>query len=117
MINSCKKSTTRNNSQQATIPTQTCDTTGSISFSSQVAPIINVSCGVNSGACHGSGASNGDLTTYAGVHIHVAGGMLLHAVMQDQPSVDVPMPLAAAKLSDCNIAKIKKWIDQGALNN
>jgi hypothetical protein len=28
-----------------------------------------------------------------------------------------PMPKNASKMPDCEIQKIQKWIDQGALNN
>ncbi|MDV7390086.1 hypothetical protein RZS08_01980, partial [Arthrospira platensis SPKY1] len=28
-----------------------------------------------------------------------------------------PMPKGSGRLSDCNLLKIKKWIDDGALNN
>jgi hypothetical protein len=29
----------------------------------------------------------------------------------------LPMPQSAPKLSDCNINKIKDWVNRGALNN
>jgi len=114
-INNGQVSTTTTQTS-TTITTTSCDTTGIISYTNQIVPIINASCSTNSTSCHGSGATAGDFTTYAGVYAHVP-DMLLHAVLQDQPSTYFPMPIGKPKLDNCKIAKIKKWINQGALNN
>ena len=46
-------------------PSNICDTTGVISYSAQIIPILNASCNQN---CHnGIGTGSRDLTTYAGV--------------------------------------------------
>ena len=93
-----------------------CDSTGTISYSKQIVPILNTSCGLNSGGCHSATSSYGDFTNYAGVKIHLP-NMVLHAVLQDDQTHYVAMPLAAPKLSLCNIAKIRNWINQGYPNN
>jgi len=94
----------------------TCDSTGTISYSSQIKPIFNSSCGTNSNGCHSAASSFGDLTNYNGVKIHLP-QMILHCVLQDDPNNYKPMPLGAGKLSDCNIAKIRNWVAQGYPNN
>lgn len=93
-----------------------CDSTGTISYSKQIVPIINASCGAGSGACHNSTSSFGDFNTYQGFTSHPA-SHLVHCIKQDDPSHYTPMPQAAPKLSTCNIAKIVNWVNQGSANN
>ncbi len=97
-------------------PTETnCDTTGTISYSKQIVPIINASCGNNAGSCHNSSSSFGNFNSYAGFTSHPA-MHTLHCVLQDDPNNYKAMP-PTGKLGACDITKIKNWIDQGALNN
>ena len=93
-----------------------CDSTGTISYSKQIMPIINTYCYTNSTGCHGANSTYGDFTTYAGLKIHLP-NMVLRAVFQDDPTHYKPMPLGSAKLSACNLAKINDWIKQGYPNN
>ena len=117
---SCNKfQKNNNNTPPATTaaPSVPCpDSSGVISYSIQIVPILNSSCGTSSGGCHSAVSGFGDFTNYAGVKIHLP-SMLLHAVLQDQPNIFVPMPLAGSKLSICNIGKIRNWINQGYPNN
>jgi hypothetical protein len=93
-------------------------TTENMSFASDVWPVINASCtGCHSGS---SPSGNVSLENYAGVAAAAAidagnygslYGTISHA------SGNSPMPKGGSKLSDCTIAKIKAWIDQGALDN
>ncbi|WP_242929113.1 hypothetical protein [Pontibacter vulgaris] len=91
---------------------QQCDTT-SVTFSGTVAPILASNCY----SCHASAIAQGGvvLDTYAGVKQQADRGNLI-GVITHAPGFP-PMPQGGNKLSDCNIAKIKKWVDSGALNN
>lgn len=92
--------------------TNTCDTSGVVSYSAQIVPILNASCTQN---CHNGTGSGHDLTNYAAVNFDAAGGSLYGSVAQVAPYQ--AMPQGGSKLSDCDIAKIKKWVDGGAPNN
>ncbi len=112
----CLYSCTKNKDKVKDVVSTCPDSTGTISYSQHIVPIINASCGKNAGACHGSSSSFGDFNTYQGFISHPA-SHIVHSVRQDDPNTYKPMPLAAAKLSDCNIAKIVNWVNQGAKNN
>lgn len=93
-------------------PDTACDTT-TIGYSVSVAPILSSSCN----ACHGGNTPSAGikLDAYAGVKQQVDNGRLFGAITHS-PSFSA-MPKNAAKLSTCNIAKIRKWIEAGAPNN
>ena len=89
----------------------TCDTVN-MKFAANIAPVLSANCN----GCHGNGAAGGiKLNAYAGVKLVAADGSLLGAI--SHASGFSPMPKNGAKLSDCDINKIKAWINQGALNN
>lgn len=92
--------------------TITCDTT-SVTFSGSVQPILQTYCTV----CHGGSAPEAgvNLSTYAGTKAMATGGTLVGVI--EHTSGYSPMPKNSNKLSACNIAKIKKWVDLGAKND
>lgn len=84
-----------------------CETTN-MSFSKDIAPIMNANCV----SCHGpNGSAPGSLNSYAGVKAMADSGELYNriAITKDMPP--------AGPLPDCQISKIKAWIDDGAPNN
>ncbi len=87
-----------------------CDTAQS-KYSTTVLPIISASCY----SCHSGNFPSGGikLDTYLGLKTNIAKvyGAISHS------SGFVPMPQSAPKLSDCNIKAVKKWMDDGALQN
>ena len=89
-----------------------CDTSGVVSYSAQIVPILNASCTQN---CHNGTGGGHDLTNYTAVNADAVGGSLYGSVAQNPPYQ--AMPQGGSKLSDCDIAKIKKWVDGGAPNN
>ena len=96
-----------------TIGTNTCDTTA-IKYSIDVTNILSNSCNI----CHGGNAAAGagiKLDNYTGVKNMVNNGILLKSITH--ASGASPMPKAGAKLSDCNINKIRAWINRGAPQN
>jgi hypothetical protein len=92
-----------------------CDTTN-ITYSLTVTPIINDHCL----ACHGSSNYNSlggnlNLEGYNNIMVPVNSGALLNAI--EHNAGYSPMPKNSPQLSDCNILKIKKWIEAGASDN
>jgi hypothetical protein len=89
-----------------------CDTSN-ITYSGTIAPIIQTNCL----GCHSSVGGGGGifLNSYSSVKGQVDNGRLWGAINW-QPGF-YQMPNSGAKLSDCDISKIRIWIQQGAPNN
>lgn len=89
-----------------------CDTT-SMSFSTDIQPVLQNSCT----GCHNVNNVNGGVTldSYIGVQTAANNGSLVGAITASGGFV--AMPYNASSLSDCNIAKIRNWVNEGALNN
>lgn len=91
---------------------QACDT-AIVTYSGAVNPLLTAYCtGCHSGANAPLGVR---LDTYNGTKSQVSNGKLLGTI-NHSPGF-IPMPKNDNKLNDCNIAKIRKWITNGALNN
>jgi uncharacterized membrane protein len=89
-----------------------CDSS-SFTFSTAIKNIISTKCqGCHSGTSAGGGI---DLTAYTGVKAQVTNGKLWGSI--NFHTGYSPMPKNGSKLSDCELAQIRKWIDAGALNN
>ena len=89
-----------------------CDTTA-FAYTANIAPIMSSYCnGCHSGTFPSAGINT---TSHAGLQSIVSNGSLLGSVQHT--SGFVAMPQNAAKLSTCNITKIRKWILAGAPNN
>lgn len=89
-----------------------CDTEN-ITYSGFVEPLLISHC-VN---CHNDVTTSGnvDLSTHAQVKVSADNGDLYGAISHQENYT--PMPFSQDKLPECDIAKIKAWIDQGAPNN
>ncbi len=86
------------------------------SYSLMVQPIISANCY----SCHNttnSAVSGGgyQLDSYAKLKVFVDNGKLVGVI--SHTAGFSPMPKNSAKLSDCNINKIKAWVNAGAPNN
>ena len=90
----------------------TCDTSN-VTFSQTINPILQNKCV----GCHnGSNASGGvNLSAHSGVQVVALNGKLYGAVSH-APGYTA-MPFNSPKLPDCDIEKIRIWIDNGAQNN
>lgn len=89
-----------------------CDSS-SFTYSGNVKPILQTHClGCHSGAATAGGFI--PLDTYNGVKDMVNGNLLLPAIEQ---TGSFPMPKNGAKISDCKITIITKWIEAGAQDN
>jgi len=95
-----------------------CDTT-QFTYAAIVSPIINTYCV----GCHpGPGSSTiPNLTTLAAIQAEVKNfpGRLVGSIRHTAPynSSSTAMPQGSAKLPDCYIKQISKWIDAGMPNN
>jgi len=89
-----------------------CDTAGTISYALQIKPIMAAHCNT----CHGTASPQAGVTTqtHEGLSTIALNSALWQAVNWTGP---VKMPQDGEKLSACDLAKIKKWVDQGAPDN
>lgn len=113
IVSSCK-----NDNEEDLYPNPPgCDTT-QVTFAATILPILNESCI----ACHSGAAPAGNiaLETYGEIKASAliaegSYGSLYGSV--SHAAGNSPMPKNGAKLSDCKIAQIKKWINEGCPNN
>lgn len=90
-----------------------CDT-ANMSFNTDIKPILQSNCY----ACHSNATytiSGTKLEEYSDLIHHVHDGDVLGSITH--ASGFPAMPQDGPKLSDCDINKIKAWIDRGALDN
>ncbi|SMO43807.1 hypothetical protein [Solitalea koreensis] len=94
----------------------TCDATGTMLYSKDVAPILSSYCGTGN-SCHGGNNTSGvNLSTYSGVNAVATSGKLVSSITWDGKTSRMPQG-SSSQLNDCSIAKIKKWVTDGHLNN
>jgi hypothetical protein len=93
-------------------PDGVCDT-ANVTYSRSVTPVLSANCT----SCHGGNTPSAgiSLDNYNGIKAVADNGKLWGAV--SHTAGFSPMPKNSAKMNSCNITKIKKWIDAGALNN
>jgi hypothetical protein len=90
-----------------------CDTTGTISYNAKVVPILTTKCY----SCHIGASAGGGIVmgTHATDKATAVNGKLYGTI--NHAAGYSPMPKGTAKMSTCDIAIIKKWIDAGSPNN
>jgi cytochrome c553 len=89
-----------------------CDSS-QFTFAANIKPMMQTYCV----GCHGGTAPSGgiNLSEYGGVRQQAISGRLYNSVIQ-APGYSA-MPKSAGKLSDCQIAQLRKWIAAGYQNN
>jgi hypothetical protein len=89
------------------------DTTTNISYTQYVVPVLNQYCYT----CHTGSFPSGGITmgTYNTDKAIALNGKLYGSI--NHSSGYSPMPQGMAKLTNCQVANIKKWIDAGTPNN
>ncbi len=99
-----------------TTTTTTCDTTNA-KFAAFVSPLIAASCATSS--CHSTTrqAAGINLGTYATIKAYITADKATFIGSIDRTAGYSAMPQGAGKLADCDIKKIKTWINAGMLNN
>jgi hypothetical protein len=83
------------------------------SFSADILPLLNARCN----NCHGGSSPSAGirLDSFSEATKNVNNGSFMGSI--NQLSGYSPMPKNGTKLSACEIKKIQRWIDSGALNN
>lgn len=95
-------------------PNEVCNT-ANVSYTATIAPIINTSGCLN---CHNSSSLQGgfSLQTFEQVKAKASqsrsGNSVLYGAVAHLNGF-TPMPQGMSKLSNCNILKIKAWVDGG----
>lgn len=90
-------------------PNSVCDTSVT-TFMAVIDPIIASNCAVS--GCHVPGGTGlGDYTAYAGVKAAVDNGKIQNR------AIDLKNMPPSGPLSNCDILKLQKWINNGAQNN
>lgn len=94
-------------------PRVICTTPSVVSYSISISPILDRNCR----SCHNAALLTGgvNLEDFSVIKQHVNSGVLMGNV-KHLPGY-MPMPQNAAKLSDCDIDLLQKWVDAGAPNN
>jgi len=94
------------------LPGSSCDTTG-VTWSGTVVPLMASNCN----ACHNPAAPSGNVvtSTFDGLKTAVNSGIFWKAINHEAGAS--PMPQGGNKLPDCDLRKIKAWIDAGAPQN
>lgn len=99
---------------------QKCDTTGTISYSNDIVPILNTNCGTTN-SCHGvSNTSGYNLSGYDGLSDQAMNGNLVHSITHDPaltPAQWMPNNCGGCFLNTCSIDKITAWVNRGFPNN
>ena len=81
-----------------------------ISYSSDVAPIVNRACALS--GCHVDGFASGDFTTFSAFQSR-ASRVVGRITTGTMPPSNSPGP----SLTDAQIETIECWVDQGAMDN
>lgn len=89
------------------------DTVGTISYSQKIVPVFQQYCY----SCHSGGFPSGNIVmgNYNADKAIAQNGKLMGSI--NHAAGFAPMPQGSPKLSSCQIAVIKKWIDSGMSNN
>ena len=99
-----------------------CDTSFAVSYQNDIVPILTIDCY----ECHSQAnaptlASGNVLEGYSSVMAFVdlndPSNSKLLCTIQHECFPFMPQQLGLPKISDCKIARIEAWINQGALNN
>ena len=95
------------------IVTEACTDTIGITYQSKIIPILQTNCY----SCHGQQAALGGirLDSYSKLKIQVNNNKLYGSITHSKSFL--PMPSANQKIPECDINKIKIWIDAGAQDN
>ncbi len=92
-----------------------CDTT-EMRYSMDIVEIFSASClGCHDAIRNESTGAGIDLSKYDVVKAYVDNGHLIATIEHDDNFS--AMPMGASKIEQCNIDKIKSWINEGAQNN
>jgi len=93
-----------------------CDSSGVMTYTKNISPIMIASCGANNSGCHqvaNNTNSNVGLNSYADMFA-IDTTQLMSAIVQDGNYEE--MPKEGSKLPSCQIDIIQKWVNTGQQN-
>jgi mono/diheme cytochrome c family protein len=93
------------------LPGPACDTSH-VTYAGTVAPLLQQCSGCHGGSLPAAGFA---VSSYAQVRAKATNGQLLGTLNHD-PGYS-PMPKGGAKLSDCDLNKLRQWVADGVPNN
>ncbi len=92
--------------------TPSCDTLD-MTYTDDIASIFNSTCAIPT--CHAQGATSPELHNYAAVKLELDGpDRIVGAIKHEDGFVAMPFPSGSDMISDCRIAKIEAWVNDGA---
>jgi cytochrome c553 len=94
-----------------------CDTSAAMSYSNDIVPILSANC---TNGCHDDIGLGHSLLTVADVQndsfiVFSNVSYLVYSLVDTVPTRR--MPLGRPRLSDCQVAKIRRWVTEGAQDN
>lgn len=95
-------------------PSGNCDT-ANMKYSTDILPILQTNCYPCHGATSNSGSGGIILEGHSNIKAKADAGILIGVITH--ASGFPPMPMDGPKLSDCNINKIRSWINNGTQDN
>ena len=99
--------------------TTTCDTT-TITYAAAIAPIITANCAI-SGGCHnaaGDATTGGlDFTIFANLKNQATPDLLVNDINGTPTKGHNAMPFNLPPISQCDINKLTRWVNEGAPDN
>ncbi len=110
----CYCSCVKNNKEDLLAQQGLCDTS-SISFATDIRPIIDGQCAT--AGCHNATtmAAGYDLETFSNLQTAALGSRFLGTIRHENGFAKMPKNLG--QLDDCSIQKIVSWVNNGAQNN
>jgi hypothetical protein len=88
-----------------------CDTTGTITYDSDIRNIFSGSCGSGDVSCHKTGnAADVNLDNFFDARDLATNGDLMGSILH--LSGYKPMPSGGGSLSDCDIQKVQAWVNR-----
>lgn len=91
-----------------------CDTVN-MKYAANVVPILQANCY----SCHGANSNSGSfgivLEGYGNIKPYAESGTLIGVISHAEGFI--PMPQSGPKLSECDINKIRSWIENGMQDN
>ncbi|MCX6290943.1 MAG: hypothetical protein NT126_04190 [Bacteroidetes bacterium] len=94
-----------------------CDTTVTISYVTDVKPILDASCGTNT-SCHSTASSTSGIPLDNYADVSSTASMIVKSITHDPSYTPTQwMPSGGGTLDSCSIKKVIAWVHQGKLNN
>jgi ABC-type oligopeptide transport system substrate-binding subunit len=83
-------------------------------YNNEIKPILTTYCGLNQGACHGTGSGVGDYNTFGGLKKYTSNGTFKQRVLVDK---DMPPSYSSGptEMAAADLKLVQCWVDGGYL--